>query len=58
MDSKKYFILLPLFILIGIFLIIYLPPGQNQYPILIVFILIFWAVYYFWVYIDKKRNKE
>jgi hypothetical protein len=58
MDWKKYFILLPLFILIGILLIIYLPPRQNQYPILIVFILIFWAVYYFWVYIDKKRNKE
>jgi uncharacterized membrane protein YfcA len=56
MDWKKYAILLPPFILIFIFLAIYLPSGQKQYTIGVA--LVFWAVYYIWVYIDRKSNKN
>lgn len=54
MDWKKYAILLPPFILIGILLSIYLPSVQKQYAIGVA--LVFWAVYYIWSYLDRKSK--
>ncbi|RFU69545.1 hypothetical protein D0469_09270 [Peribacillus saganii] len=56
MHWKKYLILLPPFILIVVLLEIYLPSGVTQYAIGIV--LLFWAVYYTWIYVEKKRKKD
>jgi hypothetical protein len=53
---KKYAILTPPFLIIGILLAIYLPLGQKHYAILVAFV--FWATYYAWVYIEKKRIKD
>lgn len=56
MHWKKYAILLPPFILIGLLLVFYLPLGQKHYALLGA--LVFWAFYYTWVYIEKKRKKD
>ncbi|WP_077617526.1 hypothetical protein [Bacillus sinesaloumensis] len=56
MHWKKYAMLLPPFVLIGLLLLFYLPTGQKHYAILVA--LVFWAVYYAWVCIDKKRGTE
>nr|WP_304217145.1 hypothetical protein [Fredinandcohnia onubensis] len=56
MHWKKYAILLPPFVLIGLLLLFYLPTGQKHFAILIA--LVFWTFYYTWVYIDKKRRKD
>ncbi len=54
MTNKKYWILMPPFLLIGLLLVIYLP--QNLKPLAILTALVFWCVYYIWTYIE--RNKE
>ncbi len=56
MHWKKYAILLPPFVLIALLLVFYLPLGQKHYAILVA--LLFWAFYYTWVYIEKKRKKD
>lgn len=56
MDWKKYAILLPPFLLIGIVSLIYLPSGQRQYAIGVP--LVFWVVYYTWCYFDEKSNRD
>ncbi len=56
MHWKKYAILAPPFLLIGVLLSIYLPVGQKQYAIVVA--LVFWAFYYIWVFIEKKRKND
>jgi uncharacterized membrane protein YfcA len=56
MHWKKYAILLPPFVLIGLLLLNYLPTGQKHYAILVA--LVFWVFYYVWVYIDRKRKDD
>ena len=56
MHWKKYAILTPPFLLIGVLLSIYLPVGQKQYAIVVA--LVFWAFYYIWVFIEKKRKND
>ncbi|SHF98803.1 hypothetical protein [Ornithinibacillus halophilus] len=56
MHWKKYAILTPPFLLIGIFLIAFLPIEQRYYAFIVV--LIFWVFYYAWVLIEKKRKKD
>lgn len=52
--NKKYWILLPPFLVAGILLIIYLP--QQFKPLAFVISLLFWAAYYTWTYIDKNNE--
>lgn len=56
MHWGKYAILTPPFLLIGTLLAIYLPMGQKHYAILVA--LVFWAFYYAWVYVEKKKIKD
>jgi len=56
MHWKKYAILTPPFLLIGVLLSIYLPVGQKQYAIVVA--LVFWVFYYIWVFIEKKRKND
>lgn len=56
MHWKKYAILLPPFVLIGILFVLYLPSSQKHYGISVA--LVFWAFYYTWIYIEKKRGKD
>jgi hypothetical protein len=51
--NKRYWILLPLFLIIGMILIIYLP--HNFKPLAILTALVFWGVYYVWNYFAKKE---
>lgn len=55
MHWKKYAILTPLFLFMGIVLAFYFPVGQKHYAILVA--LVFWVFYYVWVYIEKKNKK-
>lgn len=54
--NKRYWILLPPFLIIGISLIIYLPP--NLKPIAILTALVFWIVYYTWDYLSRNKDDE
>ncbi len=53
--NKKYWILMPPFLLIAVLLILYLPNDLKPYSIISV--MIFWVTYYIWTYDDKKQNK-
>ncbi len=53
--NKKYWILMPPFLLLAILLILFLPTDLKPYSIISV--LIFWVTYYIWNYADKKQNK-
>ena len=53
--NKKYWILMPPFLLLAILLILYLPTDLKPYSIISV--LIFWVTYYLWTSADKKKNK-
>lgn len=52
--NKKYWILMPPFLLLAVLLILYLPTDLKPYSIISV--LIFWVTYYIWNYADKKQN--
>lgn len=54
MQQKKYFILLPPFVIFGLILLFALPKQHLTY----VFVapIIFWIVYYSWIVVEKKRT--
>ncbi len=56
MHRKKYFILLPPALIIGIFLLYYLSPEDRAYIFLAPFA--FWIAYYIWIYIERKKIKQ
>ena len=56
MHWKKYAILTPPFLIIGVLLILYLPPSQKHYGML--FSLVFWVAYYTWIAMEEKRKKD
>ena len=56
MHWKKYAILIPPFLLIGVLLITYLPPDQKHYVML--FSLLFWVAYYTWIAIEEKKEER
>jgi hypothetical protein len=56
MHRKKYWLLLPPFLIVGILLIIYLPDNQNFWALCVP--LGFWAVYYGWIYMEKKLKES
>ena len=56
MDKKKYFIVMPPGIIIGIFLLFYLPERDRTYVGLIP--IIFWIIYYSWIYIEKRKKRD
>lgn len=55
MYSKKYWLLMPPFFLLGILLFILLPVEKRAFIFLVP--LIFWGVYYRWEQRDRK-NKD
>jgi hypothetical protein len=56
MHRKKYWILLPPFLILGILLIIYLPATQTVWAISVP--IGFWAAYYGWIYMEKKLKEH
>jgi len=56
MDKKKYNILLPPFLIIGI-LVIYFLPVEQMYMALFV-PLLFWVSYYSWVEVEKRKKEK
>ncbi|MGG3622861.1 hypothetical protein ABES25_04770 [Bacillus gobiensis] len=54
MDKKKYFILMPPFLILGISLLYYLPKHKLFFAMLSV--MGFWTVYYLWSNIEKKKR--
>lgn len=51
--NKKYWILMPPFLILTVALFTYLP--QDYKPYSFAAIIIFWIVYYSWNNIDKKN---
>ena len=51
--NKKYWILMPPFLILTIASVIYLPQDYRPYSFLVV--IIFWIIYYAWNYIEKKN---
>ncbi|RLQ93106.1 hypothetical protein D9X91_18930 [Falsibacillus albus] len=52
--KKRYWILMPPFLIIGIVLMKLSPQHLRPYVLLIP--IVFWIVYYLWGYIEKKRK--
>lgn len=57
MSKKKYyFFMMPPMLIIGLFLLFYLPVNQRPYVFLIP--IVFWIIYYVWIFIEKKENQK
>ena len=52
-NNKKYWILMPPFLLLTMALFIYLPQNYKPYSFSALFT--FWIIYYSWNYIEKKN---
>ncbi|CAH1196913.1 hypothetical protein PAECIP111892_02368 [Paenibacillus auburnensis] len=59
MHKKKYFTLLPPFLILGIILAFTLPSTTRSFA-LFATVMVFWITYYVWIYIEKliRKNKE
>lgn len=55
MDKKKYFILMPPFLILGLSLLYFLPSNNLFYALLTV--AGFWIVYYVWLYYEKEKQR-
>ena len=53
LKNKKYWILMPPFLILAIVLMIFLPENYRSYSFLV--IILFWLVYYFCGYNEKKK---
>jgi phosphotransferase system glucose/maltose/N-acetylglucosamine-specific IIC component len=56
LHKKKYFTLLPPFLMLAIVLAFTLPSDKKIYALLAVFV--FWITYYTWIYVEKKKQNE
>ncbi len=56
MHKKKYFTLLPLFLLLAIILAFTLPDDKKSFALLAM--IAFWITYYVWIYIEKRIQKK
>lgn len=57
MHKKKYFTLLPPFLILGIILAFALPSSSRSFALLAT-VMAFWITYYVWIYIEKKKQNE
>ncbi len=56
MHKKKYFTLLPPFLLLAIILAFTLPEEKRSFAFLST--VAFWITYYIWIYIEKLIQKK
>lgn len=56
MHKKKYFTLLPPFLILAIILTFTLPDDKKSFAILAM--ITFWITYYVWIYIEKQTQKK
>ncbi|WP_145939565.1 hypothetical protein [Paenibacillus glacialis] len=56
MYNKKYFILMPLMLIIGLLLFFFLPASQRPYVLLVP--IVFWLIYYTWIFIERKQKEK
>jgi len=54
--NKKYWILMPPFLILTMALFIYLPQDYKPYSFLA--IITFWSIYHSWNYIEKKNHSK
>ncbi|MGP4077397.1 hypothetical protein [Halobacillus sp. K22] len=54
--NKRYWILMPPFLLMTVLLVIFLPIEHRWYAFLP--IIVFWIVYYIWNYYSQKKNNS
>ncbi|GGF77403.1 hypothetical protein GCM10010912_23110 [Paenibacillus albidus] len=57
MHKKKYFTLLPPFLVLGIILAYNLPYDKRSFALLLT-VLAFWITYYIWIHIEKLMQKK
>ncbi|MCZ1269129.1 hypothetical protein EIH79_30885 [Paenibacillus tundrae] len=55
-DKKKYFILMPPMLIIGLLIMYFLPVNQRAYVFLVP--IVFWLIYYIWVFVERKKYKK
>ncbi|MCM3717559.1 hypothetical protein [Fictibacillus phosphorivorans] len=56
MTDKKIWILLPPFVLIGLFLLFYLPKDLKAIALLTG--LFFWVTHQIWINLENKKNRK
>jgi len=56
LHKKKYFTLLPPFLLLAIILAFTLPDDKKSFALLAM--IAFWITYYVWIYIEKLIQKK
>ncbi|OXL81727.1 hypothetical protein BCV73_00560 [Paenibacillus sp. SSG-1] len=56
LHKKKYFTLLPPFLLLAIILAFTLPDDKKSFALLAM--IAFWITYYVWIYIEKLIEKK
>jgi hypothetical protein len=54
--KKKYFILMPPMLIIGIFLLYFFPANQRPYVLTIP--IVFWIFYYIWINFERKQKAK
>ncbi|MEZ2715056.1 hypothetical protein [Niallia circulans] len=54
--DKKYWLIMPSFLIIGIVLILFLPPEKSYIPLS--FPIVFWCIYYVWKHCEKDRERK
>ncbi|MEC0093413.1 hypothetical protein [Paenibacillus macquariensis] len=55
-DKKKYFILMPPMLIIGLYLFYFLPANKRPYVFLVP--IVFWLIYYTWLFIERIQKKK
>ncbi len=54
--DKRYWILLPIFLVIGLLLFVYVPAEHRKLILLVP--LAFWPIYYTWRHLDRVRQSK
>ncbi|RSL29048.1 hypothetical protein D7Z54_33345 [Salibacterium salarium] len=54
LKNKRYWILMPPFLIIALLLFTFLPNNYRYFSFLV--IIVFWVVYYSWNYFAGKKN--
>lgn len=54
--NKKYWLLMPPVLILGIVLILFLPPEKNFIPLSLP--IVFWCIYYVWKHYEQDRERK
>ncbi|WP_339245238.1 hypothetical protein [Paenibacillus sp. FSL F4-0243] len=58
LHKKKYFTLIPPFLILAIIMAYTLPNETKSYVLFAMLPIAFWITYYVWIYIEKQKRNE